>query len=148
MDRQIRRLGLHCEKWDAVHSGDGRTYGEITIERAVSVSSDFHSLHDDGVEGSTETDSCTDDNLATTMPMAESTKVVTTDDGAVSLHERERARIETITKLERTLRALESENERLRNGRDDERALEADDLSESTPGIFARLKRIFGHKSR
>ena len=35
IDRLFRRSGLYREKWDARHFGDGRTYGEATIEKAV-----------------------------------------------------------------------------------------------------------------
>lgn len=35
MDRLFRRSGLYRQKWDERHYGDGRTYGEGTLERAV-----------------------------------------------------------------------------------------------------------------
>ena len=37
MDRLFRESGLLREKWDEVHYADGRTYGEVTIERALQV---------------------------------------------------------------------------------------------------------------
>lgn len=33
-DRLFRRSGLYRPKWDERHSGDGRTYGELTLEKA------------------------------------------------------------------------------------------------------------------
>jgi primase-polymerase (primpol)-like protein len=35
IDRLFRRSGLYREKWDARHFGDGKTYGEMTIARAI-----------------------------------------------------------------------------------------------------------------
>jgi primase-polymerase (primpol)-like protein len=37
MDRLFRKSGLMREKWDEVHYAGGRTYGEVTIERALEV---------------------------------------------------------------------------------------------------------------
>ncbi|WP_435156775.1 phage NrS-1 polymerase family protein [Haladaptatus sp. DFWS20] len=153
MDRLFRRSGLHREKWDAVHYGDGRTYGETTIERATSVTSDVYSPSDDGDSINTETETGIGDNTATEM--AESTAAVMTNESGTHLHERERARIETITKLEQTLRELESENERLRAERDEERAkrraLESVTSTASpTVGgwVSSRLRNLIPWKSR
>ena len=35
VDRLFRRSGLMREKWDEVHSGDGLTYGQMTINRVL-----------------------------------------------------------------------------------------------------------------
>lgn len=35
IDRLFRRSALMREKWDEIHSGDGLTYGEMTIRRAM-----------------------------------------------------------------------------------------------------------------
>jgi hypothetical protein len=35
MDRIFRRSGLMRDKWDEPHSADGRTYGQMTIHRAI-----------------------------------------------------------------------------------------------------------------
>ncbi|WP_458189454.1 phage NrS-1 polymerase family protein [Haladaptatus sp. NG-WS-4] len=147
MDRLFRRSGLHREKWDAVHYGDGRTYGETTIERAVSVTSDVYSPSADDGSMDTETVEKRDSTAtATPEPM-----VTSTNGGVVHAQERERARIETITKLERRLRELEAENERLRDERDTERAkrrtVEGDAKSDSVTGILARLKQVFVRES-
>jgi len=42
MDRLFRQSGLLREKWDEVHFADGSTYGEKTIERAISNTSEFY----------------------------------------------------------------------------------------------------------
>ena len=36
MDRLFRQSGLMRDKWDETHSSDGRTYGEMTIDKAIS----------------------------------------------------------------------------------------------------------------
>jgi len=35
IDRLLRQSGLYRDKWDERHSGDGRTYGQITVDKAV-----------------------------------------------------------------------------------------------------------------
>ena len=35
MDRLFRQSGLYRGKWDERHSGDGRTYGELTVAKAL-----------------------------------------------------------------------------------------------------------------
>jgi primase-polymerase (primpol)-like protein len=42
MDRLFRQSGLLREKWDEVHFADGSTYGEKTIERAISNTLEFY----------------------------------------------------------------------------------------------------------
>jgi primase-polymerase (primpol)-like protein len=42
MDQLFRQSGLHREKWDEVHYADGSTYGEKTVERAISNTSEFY----------------------------------------------------------------------------------------------------------
>nr|WP_252699724.1 hypothetical protein [Natronosalvus vescus] len=42
MDRLFRHSGLVRAKWDDVHYGDGSTYGERTLERAVEHTSEFY----------------------------------------------------------------------------------------------------------
>ncbi|QFU84487.1 phage NrS-1 polymerase family protein [Natronorubrum aibiense] len=42
MDRLFRQSGLLRDKWDEVHYADGSTYGEKTIERAISSTSEFY----------------------------------------------------------------------------------------------------------
>ncbi|GAB7093939.1 hypothetical protein JCM30237_10910 [Halolamina litorea] len=42
MDRLFRQSGLYRAKWDDRHYGDGRTYGEGTLERAVQGTTDVY----------------------------------------------------------------------------------------------------------
>src|SRR6516164_6680229 len=35
VDRLFRQSGLMRDKWDATHSGDGRSYGEMTLDKAM-----------------------------------------------------------------------------------------------------------------
>ena len=42
MDRIFRRASLMREKWDEKHYGDGRTYGQRTIERAIAGTGDVY----------------------------------------------------------------------------------------------------------
>ncbi len=41
MDEAFRGSGFYREKWDVKHHGDGRTYGEATIEKAVAGCTSF-----------------------------------------------------------------------------------------------------------
>ncbi|ELY72164.1 hypothetical protein C488_15382 [Natrinema pellirubrum DSM 15624] len=54
MDRLFRQSGLLREKWDDVHYADGSTYGEKTIERAITSTSEFYDpdARDDSSEAS------------------------------------------------------------------------------------------------
>ncbi|MDP9375637.1 MAG: AAA family ATPase, partial [Chloroflexota bacterium] len=44
MDRLFRRSDLYREKWDERHYGDGRTYGEGTIAKALDLTEDSYQL--------------------------------------------------------------------------------------------------------
>jgi hypothetical protein len=53
MDRLFRQSGLYRPKWDERHFGDGRTYGQATIMKALDGNSEFYnpesqSLYEDG----------------------------------------------------------------------------------------------------
>jgi hypothetical protein len=41
IDRLFRRSALYRAKWDARHAGDGRTYGQLTIERALAQRTEY-----------------------------------------------------------------------------------------------------------
>uniref|UniRef100_UPI0037431F81 phage NrS-1 polymerase family protein n=1 Tax=Halorussus salinisoli TaxID=2558242 RepID=UPI0037431F81 len=140
MDRLFRRSGLLREKWDAVHYADGSTYGEKTIKRACSVTTEYYTPSDgrgqkpSGAEGDSTVDS--------PFTVSPSVDVDSATDGN-TVYEREQARIETIGSLECRLRELEAENERLRDKRAKRKALEDNTSQESSPtGIIHRLKQI------
>ena len=42
MDDLFRKSGLYRDKWDREHSSDGKTYGEMTIDKAVATSTSFY----------------------------------------------------------------------------------------------------------
>ena len=42
VDRLFRQSGLMREKWDVRHSGDGRTYGALTIDKALSLTTTYY----------------------------------------------------------------------------------------------------------
>lgn len=42
MDALFRQSGLYRDKWDEVHSGDGRTYGEVTIAKGIQYARHFY----------------------------------------------------------------------------------------------------------
>ena len=43
IDRIFKESGLYREKWDKKHFGDGRTYGQATIQKAISGNSETYS---------------------------------------------------------------------------------------------------------
>jgi primase-polymerase (primpol)-like protein len=151
MDRLFRRSGLMREKWDAVHYADGSTYGEKTVERACNVTTEYYSPSDEqGQQVQTDSDKREYDSSVTPETASTSDADIQPPDGDSTTYEREKARIETITRLEQRLRELEAENERLREERDAERAkrkeLETDNESErqvSSSSRLVRAKRFF-----
>src|SRR5262249_18373646 len=42
LDQWFRSSGLYREKWDQRHAGDGRTYGQVTIDKALSGCRQFY----------------------------------------------------------------------------------------------------------
>jgi primase-polymerase (primpol)-like protein len=42
IDRLFRQSGRMRPKWDEPHSGDGRTYGEIIVDKAMKGRTDFY----------------------------------------------------------------------------------------------------------
>jgi primase-polymerase (primpol)-like protein len=62
MDQLFRQSGLHREKWDEVHYADGSTYGEKTIDRAITTTSEFYDpdAGDDAADPHSPPDKVTD----------------------------------------------------------------------------------------
>ena len=54
MDRLFRQSMCMREKWDEVHSGDGQTYGEMTIQKAIDDCLEFYSGKANGGKRTTE----------------------------------------------------------------------------------------------
>ena len=146
MDRLFRQSGLMRDKWDAVHYADGSTYGETTIERACSVTTEYYSPSD---EQDTPSSSDVDETAGqdSTAPRGGSAVAVPDATEGNSSYAREKARIETIQTLERKLRELEAENERLRTELRAARASDSDHDEESVTGssrslIVGRIKSM------
>ena len=47
IDDLFRRSGLYRPKWDERHYGDGRTYGQATVEKALETATEFYAAADD-----------------------------------------------------------------------------------------------------
>jgi len=154
MDRLFRQSGLLREKWDEVHFADGSTYGEKTIERAISNTSEFY----DPGRGNQSKQS-----QITSEPSGEAT----TDVGVVVeestrsqayLTEKNRLLAERVDELEATLEqknervdALETENQRLKDeltSRDQETqpVLQEDVEESSTDSMWKRTKQRFSRR--
>jgi primase-polymerase (primpol)-like protein len=43
VDRLFRHSGLYREKWDERHYGDGRTYGQVTVQKAIEQTQEVYS---------------------------------------------------------------------------------------------------------
>jgi len=157
MDHLFRESGLLREKWDDVHYADGSTYGEKTIERAITSTSEFY-----------EPDAG-DDTADAHGPAADSSPGGDAGDSERSrayLAEKNRLLTERVDELEATLAekteridTLEAEVERLTEelaSRDREPgdpqethtvdAGKHDDESE-TASVWGRTKRLFGSGS-
>jgi primase-polymerase (primpol)-like protein len=93
-DRLFRDSGLMREKWDERHFADGSTYGEKTIERAISGTSEFY-------EPSTS-------KMRETVEAAASSRL---DPSAV--RDRENERLQRIEELAAELQTAIDETERL-----------------------------------
>jgi hypothetical protein len=48
VDKLFRQSGLYRSKWDERHYGDGRNYGEVTVEKALEGATEFYTVADDG----------------------------------------------------------------------------------------------------
>jgi len=55
MDRIFRRSGLLRDKWDKKHYGDGRTYGEATIQNAIDSTTETYKNHEQTFKNRPET---------------------------------------------------------------------------------------------
>ncbi|MWV40992.1 hypothetical protein [Natrialba sp. INN-245] len=55
VDHLFRQSGLMRDKWDDIHYSDGSTYGEKTVERAISSTNDVYDPSNEDTTGTTET---------------------------------------------------------------------------------------------
>ncbi|MFC7324159.1 hypothetical protein ACFQMF_06135 [Halorubrum rutilum] len=140
IDRLFRRSGLSREKWDEVHYADGSTYGEKTIDRAISHTDDVYTPPETkAAEPSTTTTAAStgateqppspsepvdDDTHSPTATESGSTAVTDPNTGAAESPvdeplpaghpQRMQARRERIEELTDRVETLLAENERLR----------------------------------
>lgn len=110
MDRLFRESGLMRQKWDEVHFGDGSTYGEKTVERAIAGTSEFYDPSSVVKEDAVDTE-----EVPTDAPETSSDSTVDSPERIEALHE-------TIENLNSRIQTLESENIQLRDELDQERA--------------------------
>ncbi|WP_267643531.1 phage NrS-1 polymerase family protein [Haloarchaeobius amylolyticus] len=147
MDQLFRQSGLLREKWDEVHYADGSTYGEKTVERAISRTSEYY---DPGKGGrSVET---------TELPAA--TDTVDTGKENAYLSEKNQLLADRVAALEATLEekderieSLETQVERLQaelEGRENEPEVCEHEECDQTDGqdpatsLVSRTKRLLG----
>jgi primase-polymerase (primpol)-like protein len=111
IDQLFRDSGLMREKWDERHFADGSTYGEKTIERAVTGTTEFYEPPDD-------------ENTTNSNSHRNNTTEESSVDSREELHrirERHADRLEQIGELEAELQRALDENEQLRDELESER---------------------------
>jgi predicted RNase H-like nuclease (RuvC/YqgF family) len=151
MEQLFRQSGLHREKWDEVHYADGSTYGEKTIERAITNTSEFYDPD--------ASDDTADDTLGGSSP---DIGAADSERSRAYLAEKNRLLSERVDELEATLAekteridALEAEIERLTDelatrGREEESQGEHVSTASENSGeseSSSMLSRLFGGRS-
>jgi len=116
IDRLLRDSGLYRKKWDETHFADGSTYGEKTIERSVSGTSDFY----DPSQWSTaarrspsRTDTTRTGRADHQTPHDPTSPSATPTDSTKTASSRDIVSLERLTDLQSHLEAVLAENERL-----------------------------------
>ena len=151
MDRLFRQSDLLREKWDEVHFADGSTYGEKTIERAISNTSEFYDPDrgNRSKQSQITTDPSGEADTDTGDGVEESTR------SQAYLTEKNRLLTDRVDELEAMLEqrnehidALEAEIQRLKvelTSRDQEtqQALQEDVEESSTDSMWKRTKQRF-----
>ena len=145
VDALFRDSGLLREKWDEPHYADGRTYGEVTVERAVAQVDETYDPAHDGTAAATSGSPGADvDGVGDSSPPASTARTDATNSGDVDvLYDR-------IDDLSAAVEQLEAENERLRAELEAERAANhapEETETDSDPGLIARLTGRFGPSS-
>ncbi|WP_425487806.1 hypothetical protein [Natronomonas salina] len=141
MDRLFRQSGLYRGKWNEVHYGDGSTYGEKTVERAIETTTEFYEPPaDDAAQKTIE---------SARNSTGESGRTVSGERGAL-LREKNRLLSEQVDELETTVAEqqqqiadLEAERRRLQAALADCTAdLEAATHSDSAPSWSSRVTQL------
>jgi putative DNA primase/helicase len=138
MDRLFRESGLMRPKWDEQHFADGATYGERTIERAISGSDEFYT----GSSSSSTSTARTSDPSNEAQPVTRSVARTATEQAEGA--DETMVPKSVVDDLNAELQRLERENESLRaelaTERERRQELEAaDSNSEDTAGLWATL---------
>jgi len=129
VDRLFRASGLIREKWDEVHYANGRTYGEVAVQRALDRVDDRYEPDGEPTTGSTA------DEVAWQAAAHD----------ASSTERRTRQLLATIERLDARIDDLEAENDRLRErlGRVDEERTTTNQLDVSGRSVVARVRDAF-----
>ncbi|AGB33957.1 hypothetical protein C488_20682 [Natrinema pellirubrum DSM 15624] len=157
MDQLFRESGLLREKWDEVHYADGSTYGEKTIERAITSTSEFYEpdagddtadAHDPATDSSAATD--TDDSERSRAYLVEKNRLLTerVDELEATLAEKNE-RIDTLeAEVERLTEAPTDRDQEPSNPHEATTVDSGEDGTESeTASVWGRAKGLFGSSS-
>jgi predicted RNase H-like nuclease (RuvC/YqgF family) len=140
MDRLFRQSGLLREKWDEVHFADGSTYGEKTIERAISNTSEFYDPDrgNRSKQSQITNDPSGEADTDTGVVVEESTR------SQAYLSEKNRLLAERVDALETEIQRLKDEL----TSRDQEtqQALQEDVEESSTESVWKRTKQRFSRR--
>ncbi|RKD87987.1 phage NrS-1 polymerase family protein [Halopiger aswanensis] len=166
VDRLFRQSGLMRDKWDEVHYADGSTYGEKTIERAITRTDDvYEPSSETGTETSTSVvdqssnETRGTDNRPVSSSVTADTEATGGTDQAAYLAEKNQLLSERMAELEATIEQkderieeLESENQALREAlttckkqledRNQSSALEDTEAAADADSIWNRTKRL------
>ncbi len=143
MDRLFRQSGLLREKWDTPHYADGSTYGEKTLARAASVTSDHYSPT-----------ATTEDRKATEpkeRPSASNSSEEPATTTSQTIPQQQDQTLETVATLEQEVRDLRAENTRLRTQyktaqeriADLENEATETESSTTSQGLMNHLRQLF-----
>lgn len=110
IDRLFRDSGLMREKWDEVHFSDSSTYGEKTVERAISGTSEFYEPKSVAEKSATALDVTPTENSRT-----HSASTACETERIETLHG-------TIENLNARIQRLESENTQFKEALEEERS--------------------------
>lgn len=131
LDRLFRESGLLRPKWDDIHFSDGATYGERTVERAITGTSEFYTGSSDEREPSKQS--------SQSVESASSTQSITDQDSSTDAI---RSSEESLQVLRAEIDALEAENDRLNEELLEERSRRQEaeaQLADQSEGLGARI---------
>ncbi|WP_222914074.1 hypothetical protein [Natrinema sp. SYSU A 869] len=153
VDRLFRQSGLLREKWGDVHYADGSTYGEKTIERAITNTSDFYDpdARDDSSEASSRQSESSiagsrDEPVQNHAYLVEKNRLLTdrVDDLEVTLEEKDE-RIADLEATNKTLREALSDCQEALESREQASSPEKDETgADDGDSIWGRARRFVG----